>query len=178
MRYSPNFSLIHLTKHRAALFNQTNIIEFLLDKEAKLDARDNDGRSPFLNAVAGGHVESARLLLNRGADISATDLLMKTCVHIAVENEHLNMLVMLLDKRAGANNLNKGDMFDRVPLHYAATTGEIKVLLKDTTIRLNQYSNRFLFKFCPELGDGLASLEVSCTGMIVLLFLHCVRQRI
>ena len=124
-----------LIKPRAALFNQTNIIEFLLDKEARLDARDNDGRSPFLNAVAAGHVESARLLLNRGADISATDLVMKTCVHIAVENEHLKMVVMLLGKRAGVNNLNKGDMLDKVPLHYAATTDEIKVLLKD---RLNQ----------------------------------------
>ena len=127
-----------LIKHRAALFNQTNIIEFLLDKEAKLDARDNDGRSPFLNAVAAGHVESACLLLNRGADISATDLLMKTCVHIAVENEHLNMVVMLLGKCAGVNNLNKGDMLGKVPLHYAATTDEIKVLLKDPIIRLNQ----------------------------------------
>lgn len=138
LRYSSKFCRIYLTKHRAALFNQTNIIEFLLDKEARLDARDNDGRSPFLNAVAAGHVESARLLLNRGADISATDLVMKTCVHIAVENEHLNMVVMLLGKRTGANNLNKGDMLDRVPLHYASTTDDIKVLLKDPIIRLNQ----------------------------------------
>ena len=62
---------------------------------------------------------------------------MKTCVHIAVENEHLNMLLMLLGKRTGANNLSKGDMLDRVPLHYAATTDDIKVLLKDPIIRLN-----------------------------------------
>ena len=115
---------------RAALFNQSKLIEFLVEKEAKLNVRDDEGRSPFLNAVAAGHVDSARLLLNLGADISATDLLMKTCVHIAVENEHLKMLSMLLESRAGANNLNKADLWDRVPLHYAAKTKEFKVIMR------------------------------------------------
>ena len=114
--------------HRAALFNQTKLIEFLLGKEAKLNARDSEGRSPILNAVAAGHVDAARVLLKRGADISATDLLMKTCVHIAVENEHLKVLAMLLETRSGANNLNKKDLLDRVPLHYAAKTKDIKVI--------------------------------------------------
>ena len=114
--------------HRAALFNQTKLIEFLLGKEAKLNARDSEGRSPILNAVAAGHVDAARVLLKRGADISATDLLMKTSVHIAVENEHLKVLAMLLETRSGANNLNKKDLLDRVPLHYAAKTKDIKVI--------------------------------------------------
>ncbi|XP_068755474.1 transient receptor potential cation channel subfamily A member 1-like [Montipora capricornis] len=114
--------------HMAAIFNQTRLIEFLLEREAKLDVRDSEGRTPFLNAVAAGQVESARLLLNHGADISATDLLMKTCVHIAVEYEHFNTLDMLLDRRSGVNNLSKGDVFDRVPIHYAATTKDIKIL--------------------------------------------------
>ena len=112
---------------RAALLNQTKFIEFLLEREAKLGVRDSDGRSPFLNAVASGHVESARFLLNRGADINATDLLMKTCVHIAVENEHLDVLAMLLESPSGVSNLQESDFLDRVPLHYAATTQDIKV---------------------------------------------------
>ena len=115
---------------RAALFNQIELIEFLVGKEAKLNARDVEGRSPFLNAVAAGHVDSARVLLDLGADFSATDLHMKTCVHIAVENEHLNILSMLLESRSGINCLNKGDLRDRVPLHYAANTTDIKVTMK------------------------------------------------
>ena len=99
-----------------------------MEKEAKVDVRDDEGRSPFLNAVAAGHVDSARLFLNLGADITATDLLMKTCVHIAVENEHLKMLAMLLESRAGANNLNKADLRDRVPLHYASKTNDVRVI--------------------------------------------------
>lgn len=98
-----------------------------MGKEAKLDARDSEGRSPFLNAVAAGHLESAQALLDSGADVSATDLQMKTCLHIAVENEHLSILVMLLDSYSAVSNLSKGDIFDRVPLHYAATTKDIEV---------------------------------------------------
>ena len=112
---------------RAALFNQTKLIALLVEKEAKVNARDGEGRSPFLNAVAAGHLESASVLLKLGADISATDLLMKTCVHIAIENEQLKMLAMLLESRPGTRNLNKADLWDRYPLHYAAKTKDFKV---------------------------------------------------
>ena len=115
---------------RAALFNQTNFIEFLLEREAKLEARDGEGRSPFLNAVAAGHLESAHLLLDSGADITATDLLMKTCIHIAVENENLDVLAMLLERPSGIDNLNRSDFLERLPLHYAAMAQDIKVFNK------------------------------------------------
>jgi len=92
-----------------------------------VNARDDEGRSPFLNAVAAGHTDSARVLLQLGADTTATDLLLKTSVHLAVENEHLTMLTMLLESRSGTNNLNKADLWDRVPLHYAAKSKDIKV---------------------------------------------------
>ena len=112
------------------MFNQLNLIEFFVEKEAKINARDSEGRSPFLNAVAAGHVDCARVLLKIGADFSAADLHMKTCLHIAVENEHLEMLSMLLESRAGVSCLNRGDLKDRVPLHYAAKTRDIKVTLE------------------------------------------------
>ena len=92
-----------------------------------MNTHDGEGRSPFLNAVATGHVSSARVLLKLGADVNATDLLMKTCVHVAVENEQLKMLAMLLKSRPGTTNLYKADLWDRVPLHYAAKSTDIKV---------------------------------------------------
>ena len=49
-----------------------------------MNIHDGEGQSPFLNAVAAGHIDSARALVKAGADVNATDLLMKTCVHIAV----------------------------------------------------------------------------------------------
>ena len=112
------------TDFRAAQFNQTKLISLLVEKGAKVNIHDGEGRSPFLNAVAAGHIESARVL----ADFNATDLLMKTCVHIAVENEHLKLLKeFLLESPLGTTTLYKADLWDRVPLHYAAKSNDIKV---------------------------------------------------
>ena len=118
---------VTLLVSRTALFNQTKLITFLVENGAKVNARDDEGRSPFLNAVAAGHTDSARVLLQLGAEATATDLLLKTSVHLAVENEHLTMLTMLLESRSGTNNLTKADIWDRVPLHYAAKSKDIKV---------------------------------------------------
>ncbi len=92
-----------------------------------MNIHDGEGRSPFLNAVAFGHIDSAMVLLKLGADVNSTDLLMKNCVHIAVENEHLKLLAMLLESCSGTKNLYKTDLWDRVPLHYAAKSKDIKV---------------------------------------------------
>ena len=92
-----------------------------------MNIHDGEGRSPFLNAVAAGHTESAWVLLRLGADVNATDLLTKTCVHIAIENGHINMLTMLLENGLGTTNLYKADLWDRVALHYAAKSENIKV---------------------------------------------------
>ena len=94
-----------------------------------MNMHDGEGRSPFLNAIAAGHIESVRVLLKLGADVNLTDLLMKTSVHIAVESEQLKMLALLLESRQGTRNLYKADLWDRVPLHYAAKSKDIKVKL-------------------------------------------------
>ena len=112
---------------RAAQFNHTKLNSLLVENGANVNIHDGEGRSPFLNAVAAGHIASAKVLLKLGADVNETDLLMKTCVHIAVENEQLKMLAMLLESRPGTTNLYKADLWDRVPLHYAAKSKDIKV---------------------------------------------------
>jgi len=112
---------------RAAQFDHTKVISLLVEKGAKVNIHDSEGRSPFLVAVAAGNIGSARVLLKLGADVNATDLLMKTCAHIAVENEQLKMLALFLESRPGIANLYKADLWDRVPLHYAAKAKEIKV---------------------------------------------------
>lgn len=43
----------------------------LLDAGASLSARDNDGATPLHAAAIGGHLQAAKLLLDRGADIQA-----------------------------------------------------------------------------------------------------------
>ena len=52
---------------------------------------------------------------------------MKNCVHMAVENENLETLQMLLEERTVLWNLYRPDVNERVPLHYAAMVKDVRV---------------------------------------------------
>ena len=112
------------------MFNRDDIISFLLDHGVPIDTRDAQRRTPFLDAVAAGHTKCARLLLQRGANIKASDIYMKNCIHMAVENEYLETLRMLLKERSVFSvlwNLYRPDVKERVPLHYAAMVKDVRV---------------------------------------------------
>lgn len=113
--------------HRAAVFNRDDIISFLLDHGVPIDTRDSHSITPFLDAVAAGQTKCARLLLQRGADFKASDIYMKNCVHMAVENDHLETLHMLLEQKSVLWNLYSPDVNERVPLHYAAMVNDVRV---------------------------------------------------
>jgi ankyrin repeat protein len=59
--------------HRALLwsseYGRNQVIEFLLDHRAPLDARSNDGQTPLHWAVIGGQLDTIQLLLSRGASL-------------------------------------------------------------------------------------------------------------
>ena len=112
---------------RAASLNRFEVIKFLLSKGAQLDAKDYESRTPFLEAVASGQTESAQLLLECGADANACDIKMKNCIHLAVENEQLETLNMLLSNSNARENLYRSDVHERVPLHYASNNVNKKV---------------------------------------------------
>jgi ankyrin repeat protein len=60
--------------HRAlfwsAEYGRNQVIEFLLDHRAPLDARSNDGQTPLHWAVIGGHLDTIQLLVSRGASLT------------------------------------------------------------------------------------------------------------
>ena len=76
-----------------------------------------------------GQTAAAEFLLLAGADAQAVDSKMKNCLHLAVENQQLETLNMLLDKDEVCENLFRTDVFERTPLHYAAFNENHQVLL-------------------------------------------------
>ncbi|HEV2601991.1 MAG TPA: ankyrin repeat domain-containing protein [Candidatus Babeliales bacterium] len=46
------------------------VVQLLLDRGAPIESSDNGGRTPLMLAVAGGHLDAAKILLERGADIT------------------------------------------------------------------------------------------------------------
>ena len=110
----------------AASFGNPESIELLLKNNASIDSSDADGMTPFLCAVAAGHANCAKMLLDSGAEIAARDKYQRCCVHLAVENDKEDVLKLLLE-RCGSGIINFPDVHERAPLHYAASSTNIRV---------------------------------------------------
>jgi len=73
-----------------------------------------------------GRLESAELLLNRGADVHHRVLLTgSTSLHVAFQNGHQDVARLLLDHDADANAQRKGWRW--TPLHLASDNGKLEV---------------------------------------------------
>lgn len=57
----------------AARAGDTDAVRTAVEGGARVDARDEELRTPLLLAVHGGHAETARLLVDAGADPDAQD---------------------------------------------------------------------------------------------------------
>ena len=84
----------------AAIEGHTNIVQMLLDRNANIDARNNNGESALMLAAARGRPDVVRLLLQRGADISVKDKFENTALHNA--EKHGGPEVTQLLQSAGA----------------------------------------------------------------------------
>ncbi|SCO01245.1 related to ankyrin [Fusarium fujikuroi] len=80
------------------------------------------GRSPIFSACYSGSVESVRMLIERGADLSITDSRGCTCLHAAVRCGFEDIVGILLESNI---KLSPQDHQGCTPLHYAAGFGHI-----------------------------------------------------
>lgn len=56
--------------HEAAICNNAELVEYLLDKGAYIDCRDNEGWTPLHAAASLGQTKIVQILLNRGANVT------------------------------------------------------------------------------------------------------------
>ena len=108
----------------AALGDQHRTLE-LLDAGTAVDAPNADGTTPLGLATMYGHLEEARLLLDRGADpnvIGGGEREMMP-LHIALAGGYKEVAALLLARGAEPDEPN-GD--DWTPLHYVAESGDLQ----------------------------------------------------
>lgn len=96
------------------------ILSILLDRGAKLDARDAHGRTPLFVAVAHKHLEAAALLLERGANPNRATGNGSTPLLSAVTCGALELVELLVERGA---DLNVRDVEGRTALAVAKELG-------------------------------------------------------
>ncbi|KAK4221984.1 ankyrin repeat-containing domain protein [Podospora fimiseda] len=94
--------------HQAAQKGHLEMVRFLLEKGALLDAPKHGGATALWLACQEGHTDIVRLLLEAGASPVATALESnRTPFHQACRNGHLEIVKLLLQYRVNINELDK-----------------------------------------------------------------------
>uniref|UniRef100_A0A8C4YT27 Uncharacterized protein n=1 Tax=Gopherus evgoodei TaxID=1825980 RepID=A0A8C4YT27_9SAUR len=86
--------------HIAAANGHVAIIEYLINKGAKLDVKDKKGRTPMHRAAEKGQDDAVKVLLQAGAYIYSLDKEAKTPLHLAAQTHHTHILKRILKEEA------------------------------------------------------------------------------
>ena len=111
----------------AAVGNLTEIRKLLAADRADVDDRGLDGYSPLHLAAEFGQLETARLLLGRGADPNAVSMneLRATPLHTAISAGHRDTTSIMLALGGSPNAIQRGGVS---ALHLAAHRGDEAVV--------------------------------------------------
>lgn len=95
--------------YNACLKNDNpRLIEFLLDKGASVDLRNEDDETPMFIAAYNNRLECMKVLLDRGASLKGTfGYYGESPLHVCVRNNSPEALEFLLDNGAQVNAKNK-----------------------------------------------------------------------
>lgn len=120
-----NIETCHLPTKRTALAvachcGNTAMVEFLINRAAKLNTRDIDLSTPLHLAASRGHLGAVELLLNEPVGIESRDSRKRTPLWLAAEGGHIEVVELLLKKGARIKTRAKDQL---TPLHAAARGG-------------------------------------------------------
>ncbi|XP_043981319.1 ankyrin repeat domain-containing protein 26 isoform X2 [Gambusia affinis] len=118
--------------HIACATGHDEVVQFLIDSNAKLNLRDNQNRSALMKAVEGQHERCVAILLENHADPNLADVNGNTALHLAANIPSIPTATRLLQHGAEINAQNKEGF---APLTVAIREDRIEMaefLLKET----------------------------------------------
>ncbi|MHC4661912.1 MAG: ankyrin repeat domain-containing protein [Planctomycetota bacterium] len=200
--------------HYAANHGKTGLVRFLIENGANIRAKDRRGQTPlcetawpgiigfiffeesqmtpeqlakhkeYIEELKRDKLETARLLVELGADAGSTDIHNSTILHTAAGSGFAEMAAFLIEKGA---DVNAKDTCNETPLHNAVEEGEkdIVLLLINSGADVNVEGNNYGTPLCKAVLDSrleIAKLLVENganvnAGRQGRTLLHCAVQR-
>ncbi|XP_021712114.1 uncharacterized protein LOC5564954 isoform X2 [Aedes aegypti] len=111
--------------HTAAGKGNIEMVKLLIDHNANIDTKDDEGCTPLHYASRNGNLEMVKLLIDNRANVDTTQNEGWTPLHYASQNGHIDVVKLLIDNRANVDTTqNEGC----TPLHKAAENGHLDVV--------------------------------------------------
>ena len=103
--------------HIAAKFGFETLVEFFLNKEANVDARDKLLKTPLHYACEHGKTNIVNTLIKAGANTLDQDNCGRTALHYAIYSGHAEIMIALTSE--DTTIVHMSDHAKRTPLHHA-----------------------------------------------------------
>jgi len=126
--------------HVFAKMGRVRLLQYVLDRGADTEDKDNVVRTALISAADEGHIKIVALLLERGASIDNKNNGGHTAFHQAAFYGHTETVRLLMDRGADVDTKN---IFGGTALHRAASGGQTKTitLLLDQGMNINTKKN-------------------------------------
>ena len=93
--------------HVASKYGQLDMIDFLVENGASVDALDHRKNSSLHYSSAYGNLKATEILLTYKANLKARNDNLQTALHIASKNGHLEIVSLLLEHGAKIDKMDK-----------------------------------------------------------------------
>ncbi|EDW66759.1 uncharacterized protein Atac3 isoform X2 [Drosophila virilis] len=141
--------------HFAAMNNQLEICEILLQGGINMEAKTKVDRTPLHLACYFGHERIVSLFLALRCAVNARDMLRMTPLHWAVEKRHKSIVRMLLKSQADVTLVSK---FGKTPIALAVLTEQADILAELEAARQSQANRKFNEETEKETSDAVNSI--------------------
>ena len=151
MKNKDGVTPLHITASKGNQSTFQSIVENDISEE-DVNVTDNNKRTPLHYACAAGNSNSARVLIEKGAQIDLADANGQTALSIAAQFGNSPCITLLLDHKA---KIKIVDDNGRHPLHWAAWKGSIRSceLLISTNIDVTDSLRRTPLHYAVSKGD-------------------------
>ncbi len=136
IRRNGGWTLLHLS------FDSRELVEYLIENGADIEARSDGGWTPLHSQAYGGHKDGVEVLLAHGADIEAKHAYDMTPLINSIRWDRIEVAELLIEKGA---NVDAANTLGRTPVIISATEGyfELAKTLLDNGASIRHKDNDY-----------------------------------